>query len=152
MDATGEVTVELFVRSLAPRGCGRLQADAIDTLSELVDRGIVDDYEVRIWGDAVPVDGDHPIVREVVRLREWAATNGAELLGVDRRTAGSLVEEARAVTALPTMVLAEYHDGKLACVSPHERDGVVHTIEDRLGALHESTDPDRRVATLVASD
>lgn len=152
MDGQPQVTAELFVRSLASRGSGDRQETAAETLAALAGEGAVDHYEVHVWGEAVPVDSDHPIARRVTEFRDWAASNGAGLSGVERRTVGSLVDEGRTVTTLPTMALAEYHDGDLASVTPYERDGVVYTVEDRLGALAESDEPARDERLLVASD
>lgn len=152
MDGQPRVTAELFVRSLASRGTDDLHETTGETLAALADDGVVDHYEVHVWGEAVPVDSDHPIARRVAEFCDWAASNGAELSGIGRRTVGSLVDEGRTVTTLPTMALAEYHDGDLASVTPYERDEVVYTVEDRLGALAESDEPTRDERLLVASD
>lgn len=148
--ASEDRTVELYVRELAPRA-GRERVDRARTeLARLADEGEVDDYTITIWGDALPVDGDHALVDRVAAFREWAAETDATLVGVERRQTGTLVDDLVPVWTLPALALAEYRDGELVHVTPHERDGAVHTVDDRLGALvdeaTETAEPERVAA------
>lgn len=142
------VKLELYVRSLAPVGGEPSRAETMERVRVLAEHGNVDDFEVVVWGQAIPVDLDHPLVDRVAQFRAWAADHHATLVGVEDRQAGSLVDEPRQVTTLPTVALAEYQDGELAAVTPHERDGAVRTVADHVGALALDSNPwtDRELA------
>lgn len=131
------VRVELYVRSLAPDSGERQDAVAA-RVAGLSEQEAVDGYEVEVWGNAVPLDVDHPLAETVARFREWAREADVELLGLEERSTGTLVDERQVVLSLPTMALAEYRDGDLSCVAPHRRrDGTVCRVDDRLDALAE---------------
>lgn len=129
------LTLELYVRSLAPVGGEPSRSETIEQLRVLAEHGAVDGYEILVWGRAMPTDSDHPLAQRLDRFRAWAADHGATLVGVEERPAGAVGDEPRRVTRLPTAVLAEYHDGDLAVVTPREHDGSVRTVADHLGAL-----------------
>lgn len=140
MTALPEVTVELYVRALAPRA-GYEQVDRVRSeLARLADEGAVAEYGITIWGDALPVEGDHPLVDRVAAFRSWADDADVTLVSVERARTGSLVDDPQTVWTLPTLALAEYHDGTLVAVTPHERDGAIHTVGDRLATLAEPAD------------
>lgn len=142
MTTRDTVTAELFVRSLAPRGAGPRLEVTLEELSALSSADAIDGYDVHVWGESVPTQGaiaeSEPVAElrsTLERLEGWAEEAGADLLGFDERTVGSLVEENREVLSLPEMLLVEYRDGDVDCVTPHRREGVVHTVNDRLGDL-----------------
>lgn len=145
------VNLELYVRSLAPHGGEPSRAEIIEQVRTLVEHGIVDDYEIVVWGEALPVDTDHELSERLAKFRAWAAAHDAVLVGFEDRPAGSLVDEKRRVTTLPTVALAEYRDGELVGVTPHERDGALRTVADHVGALSLDSNPWTE-RELVASD
>lgn len=148
--ANGDRTVELYVRALAPRA-GRERVDRVRAeLVRLADEGAVTDYSVTIWGDALPVGGDHALVDRVATFRSWAAETDARLVGVEKKRTGTLVDDLETVWTLPALALAEYDDGELVHVTPHERDGAVHTVDDRLGTLVEPVDDATELESIVS--
>jgi hypothetical protein len=146
---TGVPRVELYVRSLAGETAVRHEQVAAD-LAGLSERGAVDDSTVRVWGREIPAEGDHPLTDRVDAFREWADEMAVELVGLEERAKGSLVDDERPVLALPTMTLAEYREDELACVTPYRCGGRLVTVRDRLDALA----PDDRdaAAPTLASD
>lgn len=151
MSNKDDFTVKLYVRSLAPRGSQEVQSVLVEKLADLIEQDVLADYEIRVWGDAVPTDTQHDLANQVDAFEEWAETAGATLVGVEERPAGTLVDESRSIRTVPSIALAEYRGGELVSVAPHESDGAVHTVEDRLGALDVPTD-DRETPLSVASD
>lgn len=135
------VTLELYVRSLAPHGGEPSRAEISEQVRALVEYGGVDDYELVVWGEALPDDTDHELSERLAQFRAWAAAHDATLVGFEDRPAGSLVDETREVTSLPTVALAEYRDGDLVGVTPHERDGALRTVADHVGALTLDSNP-----------
>lgn len=145
MESGEQMTAELFVRSLVPDGNGTRLEAVLQELSDLARTDALDDYTVRVCGEFVPtagsmadVDPAASILYTVDRLETWAETENADLLGFGERTMGSLVDEGRSVLSLPGMVLVEYRDGDVDHVTPHRRDGIVRTVEDRLCSLGRS--------------
>nr|WP_255195228.1 HTH domain-containing protein [Halorarius litoreus] len=115
-----------------------------------MERGTVDDYEVVVWGAAIPTDTDHELGARLDAFRAWAAETDAELVGVEERQTGSLVDEPYQVTTLPVLAVAEYHDGDLVAVTPSEQNGAIRTVADHVGALQEANPPVEQ--PLTASD
>lgn len=144
------VDLELYVRSLAPTGGEPDRTELVEQVRAAAEqRG--GDAEVVVWGRAVPADSDHPVADRLEQFRAWATDTGARLVGVDDCVAGSLADDERHVTRLPSVALAEYRDGELVAVTPHERDGAIRTVADHLGAL--ALDSNRsREWTVAASD
>lgn len=142
MPTTQTVTADLFVRSLVPAGNGSRLEGTLSTLSELAAADQLQDFDVRVWGDKVltngPVaetDAAGSLLDTVDRLEAWAAEADASLVGFQERTVGSVVDESRPALSLPAMTLVEYRGSDVARVTPHERDGVVTTVEDHLELL-----------------
>lgn len=129
------VTLELYVRSLAPVGGEPSRAETIERLGVLAEHENVDEYEVVVWGQAIPAGIEHPLADRLDRFQQWADDHDATLVGVEKRDVGSLVDEPQRLTILPSVALAEYQDDELVGVTPHERDGALRTVADHLGAL-----------------
>lgn len=150
-----EPSAELYVRSLAPDGIHAHQESVVERLEHLESRGDVASFSLRVWGSrvvrsssAAGVGEGRDVRRRLETFETWADRNGMSLEGPFREeTVRSTItgEEYTAVT-LPAMTLAEYADGELRFVAPCCSDGVVHTVDDRLGAL-DATVPDARAAT-----
>lgn len=152
---TGEITLELAVRTLSPRGCQRRQNEVVRRLNALAERGVVDDVSVSVWGDRVATttadaETDHgrEVLDAVASFREWADDHG---LSVDpffetRESHSEFTGESYAALELPAMVLAEYRDGELSWVSPCVDGEEAYTVGDRLATL-EGTAVDHAGAT-----
>ncbi|MDS0259634.1 hypothetical protein NDI56_09545 [Haloarcula sp. S1CR25-12] len=135
---------ELYLRSLLPEGYSRQQASTLDRVSELVDRGVVGERHVEVCGCQVPASvtatrtgvGER-IVSRLSAFQAWAQRNDCtlgpamELRDVD----DSLSDTHYRAVRLPTLLLAEYRDGALRCVTPHCAGDTVRTVEDRLAEL-----------------
>jgi hypothetical protein len=140
--------VELYVRSLTCR-TGRIER-LVESLHRLDSSGAIDDVSVDVWGEAValssPLTGTEraeSILETVSAFRQWANRNGVSLTHTfdhERRTY-TLVDHTVESVRLPTVVMAEYVDDTLTCVTPH-LDGNVCRVSDRLAALaSECRDP-----------
>ncbi|MXR50144.1 hypothetical protein GRX03_00775 [Halovenus sp. WSH3] len=137
-------TLTLFVRSLAPEGTGGNQRTALDRLESLSDQGVVDDYEIRVWGDRIA--HDEPIARTGAgrRLRDrlaefeaWADRNERDIGRFFRRERidSAVTQTTREVTTLPTMALAEYEGEELVYLTPNEGETGAESVLDRLDTL-----------------
>lgn len=142
MPSTHSVTAGLFVRSLVTAGNGRRLEGTLSTLDELAAEDELQSFDVTVWGDKVPIaggvvetDATAPLLAEVEQLRGWADATGADLLGFEECTVGTLVEQTRPALSLPEMTLVEYRDGEIEQVTPHVRGGVVTSVEDHLETL-----------------
>lgn len=144
-----DTTVELFVRSLSPSGCGGRPGAVVDRLDELVEAGTVDDYSVCVWGNEVglstPVAGTdrgEAIVERVARLSRWAEERNATLPGFETREATwEVTGETYTALVLPVLAVAVYRGDDLRAVAPcRTADGAVHTVPDRLGTLAETAE------------
>lgn len=144
------VDLELYVRSLAPASGEPDRTELVEQVRAAADQsgGTAD---VVVWGRAIPLDSDHPLADRLARFREWATDTGARLVGVEEHVTGSLADEKRPVIGLPTVMLAEYRDGELVAVTPHERDGALRTVADHLGGLALDASP-RTEEKFAASD
>lgn len=140
-------TLELFVRSLAPTARSGELETVLDRLDALVERGVVDDYSVTVWGEEVRADGDavertaigRHVLDSLASFRAWAADNDASVSRFyeTRPVERGLLGEEYTVTTLPVVAMAEYGDGDLQYVTPHEMEGTVRTVRDRLDVLAE---------------
>lgn len=148
------VTLELYVRSLVPRGAGGRLDGILEDLSTLATRSRVDGYEVTVWGDAVGVDGPTSVTRPgaealatVELFESWADEMGADF-PVRETTRGTVADDPLRVLELPPVALAEYRGDDLTKVTPHLRDDAVTTVGDHVGSLLEpsrgetAVDPD----------
>jgi hypothetical protein len=134
----------LFVRSLSPTGTGERQEAVVEALETLTAAGAVDGYEVRVWGDRVPVDcatartrAGREVLDRVEEFRDWADRNGASLEDVFEPCASGTLAEAgpREALSLPSLLLAEYDGEALVGVTPRTENGTCRTICDRLCEL-----------------
>lgn len=138
------VSVELYVRSLAPRaGGGRLER-TVRRLAELDDRDDLAEYQVYVTGKTVPPSPAAAVTEfgvflhnRVAVFQEWADRTGRSLdCCFERRSVESrFTGERHDAIAVPELLLAEYEDGDLRFVAPC-RDGETQvTVADRLTAL-----------------
>jgi DNA-binding Lrp family transcriptional regulator len=146
-----ERSVELYVRSLSPGETGRQQDEVVRRLDGLLDEGIIDDYDVRVWGDRIrraspcarTVDGRH--VRDRLgRIRAWADERGRSLDGVYREVdcESTITGESWTEVRFPQLALAEFVDGELVEFAPAvvPAENRVVTVADRLADLREEVE------------
>ncbi|MEF8785320.1 MAG: HTH domain-containing protein [Haloarculaceae archaeon] len=153
-------SIELFVRSLSPNGAAQQQEAILSRLDRLDERGVVDDYTVTIWGErivpeslAAQTDTGREMRETVEQFRTWADERGVSLdrFFTDQTIHSAITGDRYSATALPVFAMAEYEDGELRSVTPHERDEGTLTVEDRLEALGEqATHKDGQPAAPVA--
>jgi hypothetical protein len=140
-----EVTVELYLRSLAPRSGRSSVENIVSRLRHLSDRGIISQYEVEVWGRQVPLDPDGPqtapgkdIASRIEAFETWAIESDRSLTGIERKQVeSSLSGESYSAIAPPGVLAAEYHDGDLAFVAPSTKDGECCSVLDRLTHLED---------------
>jgi hypothetical protein len=140
---------EVYLRSLLPEGYSQQQATTLDRVAELVERGLVRERHVQVCGCQVPASpaetntgvGER-IVTRLAAFREWAAINDCSLAPAMefREVEDSFAGTHYRAVRLPAIMLAEYRDGTLVCVTPHRDGDTVRTVTDRIGEL-ETGDP-----------
>lgn len=142
-------TAELFVRSLAPHGARQRQERIVERLDVLVDSGVLQDWQLRIWGEAVRPDGPTSrtetarfVLGRVAAFREWADAAGVSLdpFLVEQTVDCVFTDEHCRVVSLPALALAEYEDGTLRHVAPHTTDDGQCTVIERLDTLPDTDD------------
>lgn len=141
--------VELFVRSLSPDTGRGPQSAVLEELRRLEETDRIDELSVVVWGreiglstTAARTETGRTILDRVGSFRSWAAANDRSLepLLSTREVTSQFTGETHSTLVLPTMLLAEYRDDELHHVTPHETDGTVATVADRLEALATSSD------------
>lgn len=140
-DSVSSRTVEICVRSLSDE----VQPLLEETLRLLRETSDVDEVNVVVWGRCFDPTGpaaDTTVGRALAdrleSFREWAAANGASFGPFFRtRTVRQLTGQTCTRVDLPTVALAEYHDGELAFVAPCRIDDRYHHILDRVRAIVE---------------
>ena len=159
-----ERRVELYVRSLAPSGTHRQQDAVVRRLDELLGERVVDDYDVRVWGDRIchtsasarTADGRH-VQNRLARIERWADETGRSLDGVYREVEreSTITDESWTEVRFPEIALAEFVDGELVHLAPchdEEADELIR-VSDRLSELaDEATTGENGAAGADADD
>ena len=139
------VHVELYVRSLAPRGALDRQQSAVQLIEQLAGEGRLSTYSVHVCGREIPAtpgetttDFGAFLLNRVAVFSMWADRNGYSLGRLfDRRTLDSTItDEHRETLVMPVMALAEYEGTDLRFVAPCSVDGTSLTVRHRLNELH----------------
>jgi hypothetical protein len=147
MSPTATPRVELYVRSLASRT--DRQERVIEALRRLENTGDICSFQLTIWGEAVGLstaavetDRGREVLDTVAAFREWADREGVSLdcAFENRAVTSQLTGEEHATLRLPKMAMAEYEGDEVLSVTPHERDGAVRTVRDRLTTLEGTAD------------
>jgi hypothetical protein len=162
------VTVELHVRSLAPRAGHTQQEAAIERLDRLESRGRVDEFSVNVWGHQVSLstaaartDAGQFVLDRVEEFREWAEETGRSVDSFfeTRRVSSEIMDEDFAALVLPAVTLAEYREGELSFVAPCSDGESVCTVADRIDVLAASgvtdvvdSEQDRPTHQMVAEE
>lgn len=137
------LTLEVYVRSLAPRAIQSHQEEIFRRLERLEAIGIVDEYAVELWGRELPAnppDGDaigQDIRNRIGQFRRWASAADVSLEpGFSTETVRSTITgETSTRIRVPAITLAEYVGDDLQFVSPCTDDGTAITVTDRLDAI-----------------
>lgn len=150
-----EIRLELFVRSLLPRGTCDSQQAVLGRLEDLSDDDAIDAFEVTVWGRgispttaAAETDAGRELQRLVDAFSEWARERGLTLRPrFERRPVRSRItgEEYDAIL-FPAMALAAYRGGDLSFVAPCADGTTMYTVEDVLEVVRndgvDRLDPD----------
>ena len=147
------VSVHVFVRSMAPPGGGHAEQVAVlERLSALDDHGRVDDWSVTIWGERLcecevctATDTGRAVTERMREFRKWAGrVDGEIVLPFERREVTSELAGTE-IEALvpPRLTIAVYADDELARVYPCTADGTHHSVTEGLDWLESAG---RRVA------
>lgn len=137
-------TVELYVRSLAPRAARDRLERVVARLEELEADGRVGDVSVRVTGKAIPATPAETVTdygaflcNRVAVFQEWAHRTGRSLDSrFERRSVHSqFTGDDYDALVWPELVLAEYVDGDLRFVAPCAAGEEATTVEERLTAL-----------------
>lgn len=142
------VYVELYVRSLAPRGVLDRQRAVVASIERLAAEGRVSGHTVRVCGREIPATGAGTttdfgdfLLDRIAAFSSWADRNDYSLgrLFDERTLDSSLTDEHRETVAVPVMALAEYEGADLRFVAPCSADGTTITVRDRLEELRVGT-------------
>ena len=144
MNQEGGHRVELYVRSLLPDSYSQRQTEVVQRLGRLVDSGVLTERQVHPCGNQLPAtpaeantDVGEWLVERFLRFTEWASANGCglgpafEIREVDDTLSGAQYRAMRP----PAILLAEYREGELVCVTPHRDGETVQTVGDRIAEL-----------------
>lgn len=140
--------VELFVRSLSPSGATHQQERILERLDELATEGRIDDYGMTVWGERVVPDSvaaetatGESVLNTIEQFQSWAAAHGVSVdqFYPEQTVESAITGEEFTAISLPVVAMAEYVDGRLHHVTPHEGE-TVQTVLDRLDALDEETE------------
>lgn len=140
----GKRTVELYVRSLAPRAAHDHLEELVETLDRLETRDRIGDYTVHVWGSridrtsaAAGTDAGRFVVERVEAFTDWACEQGLSTGSFfeEESVESSITGEEYTAMTLPTAALADYVDDELAFVAPCSDGDSVCTVRDRLETL-----------------
>lgn len=140
-----ETRLELYVRSLLPRGACACQEAVVDRLQELAEDGAIDAFEVTVWGrglapsTAAATDAGRELLGRIERFSGWARERGLTLRPrFERRTVRSdLTDETYDAVLFPAMAVAVFRDDDLAFVAPCADGTTVYTVADVLDAVED---------------
>jgi hypothetical protein len=134
----------VFLQSLATPG-QHGAAKVIDTLTTLSRRDDLDDLSVYLWGKrivpaAVPTTQTNQgqfFTNRIKRFFQWANSAERTLEPMFERTTveSSYIDASYEAIVLPTVTVAEYHDGTLEQVTPHRTEGVYQSVRDHVDSL-----------------
>lgn len=144
-----EVRVELYVRSLLPRGAHERQERVIEQLERLEAEDAVASFEVEVWGNRVGPStaaartGAGRAARERLEtFVEWAQANDRSLRPCfeTHAVASEFTETAYTAIEFPLMTLVEYEDNEIRHVAPCTDGTTTYTVSDRLQAFERGTE------------
>lgn len=139
---------ELFVRSLLPEAARSHQQSITGRVRSLAEDGQFTDHSVTVWGKQLPattVETETTVGRlaheRIGAFREWATVNDRSLSPAFtvRTVDAELLGERYRALVVPQVLLAEYDDEAIQCVTPHATDDGVVSVTDRLTRLESGT-------------
>lgn len=163
-DTTSDpIRLELYVRTLSPPGARGRQEAVLNRLERLEDEGLIDDYNVRVWGKqidpttkAADTEQGRFILNRIAEFQQWSLANNATLESFyqTREQSSSITGEEHTTIVLPKMGLAEYHGSELEKVTPSTQGDVVDSVVDHLESIERrATAPvQERAAAPVAEE
>jgi hypothetical protein len=137
--------VELWLRSVSSWTVGR-EGTFVDDLDALAAQDVIDDYEVTMWNDHVPLDAERDLTAKEATVRgrvetieSWAEAYDYDLPAFSRTkqigTGPGFDGPTYVATVLPLAVLLGFEDGGLQWMAPYT-DGDEHvSVQDRLDEL-----------------
>lgn len=139
-----EVRVELYVRSLLPRGAHERQERVIERLERLEAEEAVASFEVEVWGDrvgpstaAARTSAGRTARGRLETFVEWAQANDRSLRPCfeTHAVASEFTETAYTAIEFPLMTLVEYERDDIRHVAPCTDGTTTYTVSDRLREL-----------------
>lgn len=154
-DATPDsIRVELYLRTLSPPGAKARQDEVITRLQELDDDGVIDDFNVQVWGKqidptsrAAETEQGEFILNRIAEFQQWALANNTTLESFYQTShqSSSITGEEHTKIVLPKMGLAEYRGRELEQVSPCTDGDEVPSVVDHLETLEAQARTDTSV-------
>jgi len=140
-------SLELYVRSLAPRTAIRPHIERIQTLETLAADDLVSEYTIHVIGDGIIHEEDYEgipvaqhLTQRLAEIEAWAEENDASIPGIRTTT----VSETRfndmeyTVTMIPHKMVLEYTGGQLRFCSPAITDGELFSVDEHLADIRTS--------------
>lgn len=136
--------VELFVRSLTPPGARAAQNDIVDRMVALREADVVEEVDLTVWGNGVPLSGTcarvgvgSHVANAIRAFRRWCEERDASLEPFFTWSAvdSSITGESYDRVVPPHRCLAVWDDDGVAAVYPCRIGDETRSIEDGLRAL-----------------
>lgn len=114
--------------------------EALETLREYDQRGVIDDLTVTAWPGEVRLTADTeepPPIAQYRRFQTWAEQTEVSLQPAFQfREQGSLVDDhTKPALVFPVLCVAIHVNGALATVAPHQSSTTTYTVADALADL-----------------
>ena len=141
MKGEQDATLDIFVRSLAPTTGLERQRALISQLDRMESEGLIEGYDVHVWGDAVSFDSalaetetGRGVRSQVAGFQQWAlAENVSVQPFFDRKEqSSSITGDEQTVITLPEITVAEYEGAELVGMAPHQSAGDTVSVQNYL--------------------
>lgn len=139
-----DLTLDLYIRSLAQRGTQTGQDAVITRLEGLDEQGVIAEFTVHVWGERVAFDtatartnAGKEVMERVEAFRAWADQSGISVKSFfdAEKTQSTITDEEYTIITLPTITLVEYVGDSLRFVAPCTDGETFYSVADRLDAL-----------------
>jgi len=135
--------IELFFRSMAATpGSHDQRVGLVEHVDELVDRGIVDGFEVTLLGSELclcdtctGLGASQELLAKIEAVHDWESANARSVGFEERAVDSSITGEAYRLLIPPTTGLQVRVDGKLRGVFPARIDGTHYTPSEFVEAV-----------------
>ncbi len=141
MKGEQDATLDIFVRSLAPTTGLERQRALVDQLDRMESDGLIDDYNIHVWGDAVSIDSalsetatGRGVRSQVAGFQQWALAENVSVQPFFERKSqsSSITGDEQTLITLPEITVAEYEGTELVGMAPHQSAGDTVTVQDYL--------------------